>query len=159
VHAGFAPLRGEYLLYEFTKGSHLGDPRPAILLAAATVVLALLVAGVRRAAIVAAVLALANGTAVLLAANASVARPPLPDPHLWPSNHTTAVAAAGFCLPLIFTGRLRYPAALLAFGMSAGITLMLIIRGTHLLSDLVGAVLVAGLWAVVGAELDRRLRK
>jgi membrane-associated phospholipid phosphatase len=159
VHAGFDPLRDEFLLHEFTKGAHLGDPLPATLLAAGTVVLALLVGGVIRAVVVAAVLVLANVTTTLLAATISVARPPLSDPDLWPSNHTTAVAAAGLCLPLIFSGRLRHPAALLAFGMTSGIALMLIIRGTHLLSDLVGAVLVAGFWAVVGAEVDAAYRK
>ena len=80
-------------------------------------------------------------------------RAPLPYSDLWPSNHTTAVAAAGLSLVLIFRGRLRYPAALLALGMCVGITSMLLIRGTHLLSDVVAALLVAGFWAVVGAQV------
>jgi membrane-associated phospholipid phosphatase len=117
------------------------------------VVLALVVAGVRCAVAVAAVTVIANLTTVALASTVSIERAPLPDAHLWPSNHTTAVAAAGMSLLLIFRGRLRLPAALLAYGMSVGIALMLLIRGTHLFSDLVAAVLVAGFWAAVGAHV------
>ena len=37
--------------------------------------------------------------------------------------------------------------------MTVGIALMLLIRGTHLFSDVIAAVLVAGFWAVVGAHV------
>jgi membrane-associated phospholipid phosphatase len=124
----------------------------AVLLSLGVVVLALLVAGPRCAAVAGAAIVLANLTTMLLAATASVRRAPLPDPHLWPSNHTTAVAAAGLALLLIFRGSGRRPAALLAFGMTFAIALMLLIRGTHLLSDVVGAALVAGFWTAAGAQ-------
>ena len=117
--------------------------------------LALVVAGARSAAVVAGVMVLANLTTVLLASTLSIRRAPLPDDDLWPSNHTTAVAAAGMALLLIFRDRLRWPAWLLAYGMCVGIALMLLIRGTHLLSDIVAAVLVAGFWAAVGAQVLR----
>ena len=106
----------------------------------------------RRAVVVAGVTVLAT-TTVALASTVSIQRSPLPDANLWPSNHTTAVAAAGMSLLLIFRGRLRWPAALLAYGMTVGIALMLLIRGTHLLSDIVAAVLVGGCWAVLGAQI------
>ena len=153
VFDGFWEYRYETLLREFSKGAHLGDPRPAIYLTAGVVLLALVVGGVRCAAVVVGVTGLANLTTVLLASTLSVAREPLPYSDLWPSNHTTAVAAAGLSLLLIFRGRLRYPAALLALGMCVGIALMLLIRGTHLLSDVVAALLVAGFWAAVGAQV------
>ena len=116
------------------------------------IALALVVAGVRCAVVVAAVMGLANLTTIVLASTASVQRPPLPGANLWPSNHTTAVAAAGLSLLLIFRGSGRLPAALLAFGMTVGIALMLLIRGTHLLSDVLAAALVAGFWAAAGAQ-------
>ena len=119
------------------------------------IVLALVVAGVRSALVVAAVTGLANLTTVALASTISVARAPLPDANLWPSNHTTAVAAAGMALLLIFRGSLRWPAWLLAYGMCVGIALMLLIRGTHLLSDIVAALIVAGFWTAVGAHVLR----
>jgi membrane-associated PAP2 superfamily phosphatase len=153
VFAGFSEYRYETLLREFSKGAHLGDPRPALFLTIGVVLLALVVAGVRRAVVVAGVMGLANLTTVLLASTLSVTRPPLPEPDLWPSNHTTAVAAAGLSLVLIFRGRLRWLAALLGLGMCVGIALMLLIRGTHLLSDIVAAVLVCGFWAVLGAQV------
>ena len=155
VYAGFGPLGDESLLHELSKGAHLGDPKPAIYLTIGVVLLALVVAGVRCAVVVAGVTGLANLTTVVLASTVSIARAPLPAPDLWPSNHTTAVAAAGMALLLIFRGRLRWPAWLLAYGMCVGIALMLLIRGTHLLSDVVAAVLVAGFWAAVGAQLLR----
>ena len=105
-----------------------------------------------RALRVAGVLVLANLTTVALAATVSVARPPFGDPELWPSNHATVVASAGLCLPLIARGRLRPAAAALAFAMTAAIAVMLLVRGTHLLSDLVAAQLIAGFWAVVAAQ-------
>lgn len=153
VHLGFDDIRGEWLLHQFTKGQHLGDPGPAFALSLGVVLAALFACGSRRALVVLGVIGLANLTTVLLSATVSVHRSPLPDSNLWPSNHTTAVAAAALCLPLIFVERWRRPAALLAFGMTAGIALMLIVRGTHLLTDLVGAELVAGFWAVVGAQV------
>ena len=119
------------------------------------VVLALVVAGVRCAIVAAGVMALANLTTIALASTLSIQRAPLPGGNLWPSNHTTAVAAAGMALLLIFRGRWRWPAWLLAYGMCVGIALMLLIRGTHLLSDVVAAVLVAGFWAAVGAQVLR----
>ena len=128
---------------------------PAIALTIAVIALALAVGGVRCAIVVTGVTGLANLTTVALAATVSVARAPMEDPHLWPSNHTTAVAAAGMSLLLIFRGRLRWPAALLAYGMTVGIALMLLVRGTHLLSDIVGAVLVAAFWTAVGAHFLR----
>jgi PAP2 superfamily protein len=115
--------------------------------------LALVVGGVRCALVVAAVIALANLTTVLLAATLSVQRSSLSDPAAWPSNHTTAVGVAGLSLLLIARGRLRPPAALIAAGMGVGIGLMLLIRGTHLLSDIVAALLVAGFWVAVGAQV------
>jgi membrane-associated phospholipid phosphatase len=153
VHLGFDEIRDLWLLHQFTKFAHLGDPGPAFALSLGVVLLAMLERGARCALVVAAVIVLANLTTVLLAHTVSIHRAPLPGSELWPSNHTTAVAAAGLCLPLIFPARGRRLAALLAFGMSAGITLMLIIRGTHLLTDLVAALLVAGFWAVVGAQV------
>ncbi|MFL6064790.1 MAG: phosphatase PAP2 family protein, partial [Friedmanniella sp.] len=97
-------------------------------------------------------------TTVVLAHTVSVGRVPFGDPTLWPSNHTTAVAAAGLCLPLILRGRLLLPAAAIAFGMTAAMPLMLLLRGTHLLSDVVAGQLVAGFWAVVAAQSGRRLK-
>ena len=82
------------------------------------IVLALVVAGVRCAIVVAGVMGLANLTTVALASTLSIQRAPLPDGNLWPSNHTTAVAAAGMALLLIFRGRWRWPAWLLAYGSS-----------------------------------------
>jgi membrane-associated phospholipid phosphatase len=143
------------VLREFSKGAHLGDPGPALYLTIGVIVLALVVSGVRCAIVVAGVTGLSNLTTVALASTISIARPPLPDANLWPSNHTTAVAAAGMSLLLIFRGRLRWPAALLAYGMTVGIALMLLIRGTHLFSDLIAAVLVTGFWTAVGAHVLR----
>ncbi len=140
------------------KGTHLGDPRPAAVLAVAVVALAFAAGGLRLAALVAGVIVMANLTTIALNVTVSVARVPFGDPELWPSNHTTAVAAAGLCLPLIAWGRLRTPAAVLAFGMTAGIALMLVVKGTHLLSDVVAAQLVAGFWAVLAAQSGRRLK-
>ena len=158
MFTAFGGHRTEDLARVFVKGTHLGDPRPFAVLAAAVVALALAAGGLRLAALVAGVIVLANLTSIALNVTVSVARVPFGDPELWPSNHTTAVAAAGLCLPLIAWGRLQTPAAVLAFGMTAGIALMLVVRGTHLLSDVVAAQLVAGFWAVLAAQSGRRLK-
>ena len=158
VHYGFDEIRDAWLLHQITKGQHLGDPEPATALSLAVVTVAYAVGGARQALVVAAIVVLANLTTVLLSETVSVARAPLPDQDLWPSNHTTAVAAAALCLPLIFAGRWARPAALLAFAMTMGITLALLLRGTHFLTDLLAAVLVAGFWVVLVAELDATRR-
>jgi hypothetical protein len=116
------------------------------------VVLALIARGPHVAVLVGGVIVLSNLTTVLLAHTVSVGRVPFPDPTSWPSNHTTAVAAAGLSLLLIARGRLLAPTAVLAFGMTAGLPLMLLVRGTHLLSDLVAAQLVVGFWALLAAQ-------
>jgi membrane-associated phospholipid phosphatase len=158
VFFAFVAHRSDDLVRLFIKGTHLGDPGPFAALAAAVVVIALVAGGLRLAALVLGVLLLANLTTLVLNHTVSVARVPFDDPELWPSNHATAVAAAGLCLPLIARGRLQLPAALLAFGMTAGIALMLVARGTHLLSDVVAAQLVAGFWAVLAAQSGSRLK-
>ena len=158
VASELAGASNDGLLYDFSKGAHLGDPRPAFVLSAAVVALALGVGGVRDALRVGVVLLAANLTTVVLAATVSIPRTLFGDDDLWPSNHTTAVAAAGLCLLLIAPPRLRPLAALLAFGMAAGITLMLLIRGTHYVTDLVAGLLVAGFWAVLAAQSGRRLK-
>jgi membrane-associated phospholipid phosphatase len=79
--------------------------------AVAVLALALLFGGLRALLLVGGVLLAANLTTLLLSETVSVQRDGLPGSDLWPSNHTTAVAAAGLSLALVAPRRWRPLAA------------------------------------------------
>jgi len=127
--------------------SHLADPGPFALFAAALVIGALARRAPRIAIAVAVILLGSNLTTQLLKP-ALALPPPLPgvDTASWPSGHATAAMALVLCVLLVVPARLR-PAAAAGGGLLAvGIVYSVLILGHHEPSDILGGFLVAGTW-------------
>jgi len=130
------------------RGSHLADPGPFALFAAALVIAALARRRARTAGAVALILLGSNVTTQVL--KPALAMPPgFPgmETATWPSGHATAAMALGLCLVLVAPVRLR-PLAAAAGGLFAlAVASSVLILGNHQPSDVIGGFLVAGAWA------------
>jgi len=127
--------------------SHLADPGPFALFAAALVLGALARRAPRIAIAVVVILLGSNLTTQLLKPALALPQPFLgADTATWPSGHATAAMALVLCLQLVVPARLR-PAAAAAGGLLAvGIVYSVLILGHHEPSDILGGFLVAGTW-------------
>jgi membrane-associated phospholipid phosphatase len=127
--------------------SHLADPGPFALFAAALVLGALARRAPRIAIAVAVILLGSNLTTQLL--KPALALPqPLPgiDTATWPSGHATAAMALVLCLQLVVPARVRPLAAALGGLLALGVVYSVLILGHHEPSDILGGFLVAGTW-------------
>ena len=136
--------------------SHLADPGPFALFAAALVAVALVRRQVRTAVAVAVILAGANLSTQLL--KPALAKPevfPGIDTATWPSGHATAAMGLVLCLVLVVPQRLRPAAA--AFGGLFALTVgySILILGHHEPSDVLGGFLMAGAWTGLGVAALR----
>ena len=136
--------------------SHLADPGPFFLFAAALVVVALLRRRPRTALAVALILGGANVSTQLL--KPALALPPeFPgmETATWPSGHATAAMSLVLCLLLVVPPRLR-PAAGAAGGLAVlAIVSSILILGHHEPSDILGGFLMAGAWTGLGVAALR----
>ena len=100
----------------------------------------------------------ANSTTQILKVLTAEPRHPLfLPPEAWPSGHTTGFASLALCLVLVVPSRLAAPAAALGAASVLGMGWSLLLLGSHHPSDVLAAVLVAGLWAALAvAWLWRR---
>lgn len=138
--------------------SHLADPGPFALFAAALVIVALARRQARTAIAVAVILAGSNVSTQLL-------KPALAKPEIfpgietasWPSGHATAAMALVLCLQLVVPLRLRPAAA--AFGglFALAVVYSILILGHHTPSDILGGFLMAGAWTGLGVAALRAL--
>lgn len=67
----------------------------------------------------------------------------------YPSGHTTGALSLGFALWLTAPPRWRGWAALIGLAYGAAVGLGVILAGWHFISDVIGAILVVGLWAAL----------
>lgn len=140
------PARGEAV----AKVTPLGDPPAFAVMALVTVGGAWAARGRVSAGRCVAVLAGANLTTQVLQPLFSGPRDLPMGSHLsfvYPSGHTTGVASIGVCLPGLFAGRARAPAAAAAAGLVLSMSSALVCGGTHLVSDVVAALLIVAAWA------------
>jgi membrane-associated phospholipid phosphatase len=127
--------------------SHLADPGPFALFAAALVSVALARRAPRTAIAVAVILLGSNLTTQLLKPALALPQPfPGIDTATWPSGHATAAMALVLCLQLVVPARLRPAAAALGGLLAVGIVYSVLILGHHEPSDVLGGFLVAGTW-------------
>ena len=141
-----------------TRFSHLADPGPFALFAAALVLVALARRRLRTAVVVAIVLAGSNVSTQLL--KPALAKPevfPGVETATWPSGHATAAMALVLCLLLVVPLRLRPAAA--AFGglFALAVVYSILILGHHEPSDILGGFLMAGAWTALGVAALRAL--
>jgi membrane-associated phospholipid phosphatase len=127
--------------------SHLADPGPFALFAAALVIVALARRAPRAAVAVAVILLGSNLTTQLLKPALALPQPfPGIDTATWPSGHATAAMSLVLCLQLVVPARLRPAAAALGGLLAVGIVYSILILGHHEPSDILGGLLVAGAW-------------
>jgi membrane-associated phospholipid phosphatase len=133
------------------------NPRPFAVAVLIVLVAAAWLRGVRGALAVAAIFAGANLTTQLLKSLTAAPRnPPWLDHASWPSGHVTAAASLALCVVLIAPAALRpYAVVAGALGVLAAATSIMVI-GSHLPSDVVGALLVAGAWTGLVVAVERR---
>ena len=137
--------------------AHLADPGTFVLLAAGVLALPLLRRRWTTAAVVAAMLTGANLTTQALQELTAGQRDVFALPLNWPSGHTTAAASLAFGLLLGAPRALRLPVAIVAGALTITMGWAVVVRTTHLPSDVVAAVLVCGIWAALAeAVLARR---
>ncbi|MEA2216498.1 MAG: hypothetical protein QOK19_2059 [Solirubrobacteraceae bacterium] len=144
---------------------HLLDPALFVLWAIALVALAMAGDRPRSALAVGVVLAFAPFSADLL-------KPLLAHPHdhvgdavigaaSWPSGHSTAATALALCAVLVAPPRLRRGVALLGALFVIAVGVALLILAWHMPSDVIGGILLAGLWmalAVAALRASERIR-
>jgi membrane-associated phospholipid phosphatase len=136
--------------------SHLADPGPFALFAAALVLVALLRRRVRTAVVVAVILAGSNVSTQLL--KPALAKPevfPGVETATWPSGHATAAMALVLCLVLVAPVRLRPAAAALGGLFALAVVYSILILGHHEPSDILGGFLMAGAWTGLGVAALR----
>jgi membrane-associated phospholipid phosphatase len=145
---------------------HLLDPALFVLWAIALIAVAIAGERPRSALAVAVVLALAPFSADLL-------KPLLAHPHdhvggqvigaaSWPSGHSTAATALVLCAVLVAPPRLRRAVALLGMLFVIAVGAALLILAWHMPSDVLGGILLAGLWmalAVAALRASERVRR
>ena len=144
---GFLGLSRPAITQWATHLSHLADPGPFALFAAALVIGALARRAPRTALAVAIILLGSNVTTQLL--KPALALPqafPGIDTATWPSGHATATMSLVLCLQLVAPARLRPAAAALGGLLAVGIGYSILILGHHEPSDVLGGFLVAGTW-------------
>jgi membrane-associated phospholipid phosphatase len=144
---------------------HLLDPSLFVLWAIALVAVALAGERPRAALAVGVVLALAPFSAELL-------KPLLAHKHdhvggvvigaaSWPSGHSTAAAALALCAVLVAPAKLRRAVALLGALFVIAVSVALLILAWHMPSDVLGGIVLAGLWmalAVAALRASERVR-
>jgi membrane-associated phospholipid phosphatase len=138
--------------------SHLADPVPFALFAAALVLLALARRRLGTAVVVAIILAGSNVSTQLL--KPALAKPevfPGIETATWPSGHATAAMALVLCLQLVVPLRLRPAAG--AFGglFALAVGYSILILGSHEPSDILGGFLMAGAWTALRVAALRAL--
>jgi membrane-associated phospholipid phosphatase len=136
--------------------SHLADPGPFALFAAALVLVALLRRRIRTAVVVAVILAGSNVSTQLL--KPALAKPevfPGVETATWPSGHATAAMALVLCLVLVAPVRLRPAAAALGGLFALAVVYSILILGHHEPSDILGGFLMAGAWTGLGVAALR----
>jgi membrane-associated phospholipid phosphatase len=141
-----------------TQFSHLGDPGPFALFAAALVLLALARRRLRTAIVVAVILAGANVSTQLL--KPALAKPevfPGVETATWPSGHATAAMSLVLCLLLVVPVRLRPAAAAVGGLFALAVVYSILILGHHEPSDVLGGFLMAGAWTALGVAALRAL--
>lgn len=164
---------GQILDERAKDGAHLGvasrpanvllDAVPLVCLAVA--VLAVVIGLVRRrvalTAIALMVVAGANITTQLLK-HTVLTRPDTGATDAWhnsfPSGHTTVVASVAFALFLVTAPRLRPLVAVLGSAATVLVGAMLLGTQWHRPSDVVGAILVVGIWGCLGGAVATRVR-
>ena len=154
---GFLGLSRPATIGWATRFSHLADPGPFALFAAALVLVALARRRLRTAVVVAIILAGSNVSTQLLKP-ALAKRGPGVETASWPSGHATAAMALVLCLLLVVPMRLRPAAA--AFGglFALAVVYSILILGHHEPSDVLGGFLMAGAWTALGVAALRALR-
>jgi membrane-associated phospholipid phosphatase len=136
--------------------SHLADPGPFALFAAALVIVALVRRRLKTAIAVAVILAGSNLSTQLL--KPALAKPevfPGVDTATWPSGHATAAMALVLCLVLVVPPRLRPAAAALGGLFALAVVYSILILGHHEPSDVLGGFLMAGAWTGLGVAALR----
>jgi membrane-associated phospholipid phosphatase len=133
-----------------TKTTRLADPGIFLLLVACVLAVPLLR---RRWALAAAAAALVLGANLTTQALQDLTyghRHVLLMPRAyWPSGHTTAMVSLALGLLLGAPRVLRWPAATVAVAGTLAMGWAVIVLGTHLPSDVAGAVFVCGMWAAL----------
>jgi membrane-associated phospholipid phosphatase len=135
----------------------LADPWPFAIAAAGLIAIALLRRRWLMAAVVPAILLVANVVTQQL-------KPGLADERIvdirgvdwfyagsWPSGHSTASMSLALCLVLVVGPRLRPLAALVGAGFAIAVGYSLVVLGFHLPSDVLGGYLVAATFTLLGA--------
>jgi membrane-associated phospholipid phosphatase len=138
--------------------SHLADPGPFALFAAALVLVALLRRRLRTAIVVAVILAGSNVSTQLL--KPALAKPevfPGIETATWPSGHATAAMALVLCLQLVVPLRFRPAAATFGGLFALAVVYSILILGHHEPSDVLGGILMAGAWTGLGVAALRIL--
>jgi membrane-associated phospholipid phosphatase len=131
--------------------THLLEPLLFTLWGVAIVAVGLARARPRRALAAAGVMALAPLTAEIL-------KPLLAHPHAvvggtylgaasWPSGHATAALALALAATFVAPARLRRLVAALGVAFAAAVGFALVVRASHMPSDVIGGYLVASFWA------------
>ena len=139
-----------------TQFSHLADPGPFALFAAALVFVALARRRLRTALVVAVILVGSNVSTQLL--KPALAKPevfPGVETATWPSGHATAAMALVLCLVLVVPLRLRPAAAALGGLFALAVVYSILILGHHEPSDILGGFLMAGAWTALGVAALR----
>jgi hypothetical protein len=125
-----------------------------VYLAAIPVAVALLRRRPWLAIVVAAILLAANETTELLKALVSTPRPPvlplITGPGAWPSGHATAAMSLALCAVLVAPARLRPVVGATMAAFAAGVCYSMIELGSHYPTDVLGGMLVATTWALLG---------
>ena len=141
---------------------HLCDPLPYLLMAAGVVLVALARRRPRLALVVATVTVLAPPTAEILKLLTAQARThsAIFADHIsrasWPSGHATAATALALCAVLVAPPRLRGLVGLAGAFFALAIGYALVVLAWHFPSDVLGAYLLAGAWALLGVAALRR---
>lgn len=125
------------------------NPNPYVYLAMAPVAVGLLRGRPRVAFAAGAIILGANVTTELLK---HVLSEPAPSPLLpapsWPSGHSTAAMSLALASVLAAPSRLRPAAAALGASLAIAVGYSVMATGMHYPSDVVGGLLVAGIWAL-----------
>ena len=138
------------------------NPVPYAALAATVTGAALLRAGARGAAVVAAILVIPNAITQVLKGELAEDRSGVVAAQIhveaaaWPSGHATAAMSLAIALVLITPGAWRYVAGLAGGAFVLAMAFSVVLLGWHFPSDALGGIAIAGAGGCLGAALLSR---
>jgi membrane-associated phospholipid phosphatase len=145
--------------------AHLADPLPYAAIGLALVAVALAQRLAWRAGAVVALLAVTGASTQLV--KHLVAQPRFEawlggdqvGAAAWPSGHATAAMALALCAVLVAPPALRVAAALCGGAFAAGVGYAVLVLAWHFPSDVLGGLLVAGMWTALAVAALRVVEK